>query len=57
VSEELRAALSAFQQIFMVSDATCPDHPILYSSTGFFNMTVYSANEVVGRNWCAFCSC
>jgi PAS domain-containing protein len=52
VSEELRAALSAFQQTFVVSDATRPDHPILYASAGFFNMTGYSANEVVGRNWC-----
>jgi phototropin len=51
VSEELRAALSAFQQTFVVSDATRPDHPILYASAGFFNMTGYSSNEVVGRNW------
>ncbi|CAD6270912.1 unnamed protein product [Miscanthus lutarioriparius] len=53
VSEELRAALSAFQQTFVVSDATRPDHPILYTSAGFFNMTGYSSNEVVGRN-CRF---
>jgi phototropin len=51
VSEELRAALSAFQQTFVVSDATHPDHPILYASAGFFNMTGYSSKEVVGRNW------
>ena len=51
VSEELRAALSTFQQTFVVSDATRPDHPILYASAGFFNMTGYSSNEVVGRNW------
>jgi len=53
VSEELRAALSAFQQTFVVSDATRPDHPILYASAGFFNMTGYSSNEVIGRN-CRF---
>ncbi|CAN6339290.1 unnamed protein product [Urochloa humidicola] len=53
VSEELRAALSAFQQTFVVSDATRPDHPILYASAGFFTMTGYSSNEVVGRN-CRF---
>jgi len=58
VSEELRAALSAFQQTFVVSDATRPDHPILYASAGFFNMTGYSSNEVVGRNWwIAPCTC
>ncbi|RLM86416.1 Phototropin-1 [Panicum miliaceum] len=53
VSEELHAALFAFQQTFVVSDATRPDHPILYASARFFNMTGYSSNEVVGRN-CRF---
>lgn len=51
VSEELRAALSAFQQTFVVSDATRPNHPIMYASAGFFNMTGYTSKEVVGRNW------
>ncbi|KAJ6814541.1 phototropin-1A-like [Iris pallida] len=50
VSEELREALSAFQQTFVVSDATKPDHPILYASAGFFNMTGYLSQEVIGRN-------
>ncbi|KAL5205427.1 hypothetical protein ABZP36_033636 [Zizania latifolia] len=53
VSEELRAALSAFQQTFVVSDASRTDHPIMYASAGFFNMTGYTAKEVVGRN-CRF---
>nr|AML76947.1 putative LOV domain-containing protein [Borya sphaerocephala] len=53
VSEELRDALSAFQQTFVVSDATKPDHPILYASAGFFKMTGYLAKEVIGRN-CRF---
>ncbi|XP_074576465.1 phototropin-1A-like [Curcuma longa] len=53
VSEELRDALSAFQQTFVVSDATKPDHPIMYASAGFFNMTGYLAKEVIGRN-CRF---
>ncbi|KAK1286743.1 Phototropin-1 [Acorus calamus] len=53
VSEELRDALSAFQQTFVVSDATKPDFPILYASAGFFNMTGYLPREVVGRN-CRF---
>ncbi|KAJ4807590.1 phototropin 2 [Rhynchospora pubera] len=53
VSEELRDALSAFQQTFVVSDATRPDLPILYASAGFFNMTGYTSKEVVGRN-CRF---
>ncbi|XP_078180915.1 phototropin 1 [Carex rostrata] len=53
VSEELREALSAFQQTFVVSDATKPDYPILYASAGFFNMTGYTSKEVIGRN-CRF---
>ncbi|PKU59653.1 phototropin-1A [Dendrobium catenatum] len=53
VSEELREALSAFQQTFVVSDATKPDHPILYASEGFFRMTGYTSREVIGRN-CRF---
>lgn len=51
VSEDLKDALSAFQQTFLVSDATKPDHPIMYASAGFFKMTGYTAKEVIGRNW------
>ncbi|GLT43275.1 hypothetical protein SLA2020_172370 [Shorea laevis] len=53
VSEGLKDALSAFQQTFVVSDATKPDHPIMYASAGFFKMTGYSSKEVIGRN-CRF---
>ncbi|EXC33203.1 hypothetical protein L484_011180 [Morus notabilis] len=53
VSEDLKDALSAFQQTFVVSDATKPDYPILYASAGFFKMTGYTSKEVVGRN-CRF---
>nr|AML77160.1 putative LOV domain-containing protein [Gloriosa superba] len=53
VSEELRDALSAFQQTFVVSDATKPDYPIMYASAGFFKMTGYLGKEVIGRN-CRF---
>ncbi|XP_057449080.1 phototropin-1-like isoform X2 [Lotus japonicus] len=53
VSEDLRDALSAFQQTFVVSDATKPDYPILYASAGFFKMTGYTSKEVIGRN-CRF---
>nr|AML78130.1 putative LOV domain-containing protein [Telesonix jamesii] len=53
VSEDLKDALSAFQQTFVVSDATKPDFPILYASAGFFKMTGYTSKEVVGRN-CRF---
>lgn len=53
VSQELKDALSSLQQTFVVSDATKPDYPIVYASTGFFTMTGYSAKEIVGRNWWA----
>nr|AML79378.1 putative LOV domain-containing protein [Morus nigra] len=53
VSEDLKDALSAFQQTFVVSDATKPDYPILYASAGFFKMTGYTSKEVIGRN-CRF---
>ncbi|XP_068651525.1 phototropin-1-like [Aristolochia californica] len=38
VSKELKEALSAFQQTFVVSDATKPDYPIMYASAGFFKI-------------------
>nr|AML77943.1 putative LOV domain-containing protein [Tropaeolum peregrinum] len=53
VSQELKAALGSLQQTFVVSDATKPECPIMYASSGFFSMTGYSSNEVVGRN-CRF---
>ncbi|KZV23951.1 phototropin-1 [Dorcoceras hygrometricum] len=45
VSEDLRNALSAFQQTFVVSDATKNDYPIMYASAGFFKMTGYTSKE------------
>ncbi|KAI4334461.1 hypothetical protein L6164_019154 [Bauhinia variegata] len=53
ISEDLKDALSTFQQTFVVSDATKPDFPILYASAGFFKMTGYTSKEVIGRN-CRF---
>nr|AML79168.1 putative LOV domain-containing protein [Dioon edule] len=53
VAKDLRDALSAFQQTFVVSDATKTDHPIMYASAGFFAMTGYTSKEVIGRN-CRF---
>lgn len=54
VSRELKDALSTFQQTFVVSDAQQPDFPILYASAGFFNMTGYTSQEVIGHNWYIF---
>ncbi|GMJ00544.1 phototropin 2, NON PHOTOTROPIC HYPOCOTYL 1-LIKE [Hibiscus trionum] len=53
VSQELKDALATLQQTFVVSDATKPDCPIMYASSGFFTSTGYSAKEVIGRN-CRF---
>nr|AML76389.1 putative LOV domain-containing protein [Muntingia calabura] len=53
VSEDIKDALSTFQQTFVVSDATKSDYPILYASAGFFKMTGYTSKEVIGRN-CRF---
>nr|AML78650.1 putative LOV domain-containing protein [Reseda odorata] len=53
VSEDLKDALSTFQQTFVVADATKPDYPIMYASAGFFKTTGYTSKEVVGRN-CRF---
>jgi PAS domain-containing protein len=50
VSEDLKDALSPFQQTFVVSDATKPDYPIMYANAGFFKMTGYTSKEVIGRN-------
>ncbi|XP_047310369.1 phototropin-2-like [Impatiens glandulifera] len=52
-SQELKDALSTLQQTFVVSDATKPDCPIVYASSGFFTMTGYSSKEIVGKN-CRF---
>lgn len=51
VSQELKEALGTLQQTFVVSDATKPDCPIMYASSGFFTMTGYSSKEIIGRNW------
>lgn len=51
VSQDIKDALATLQQTFVVSDATKPDCPIMYASSGFFTMTGYSSKEVIGRNW------
>lgn len=51
VSQELKDALASLEQTFVVSDATKPECPIVYASSGFFGMTGYASEEVIGRNW------
>ena len=43
-------AMQAVTQGILITDATQPDHPILYASPGFERLTGYRADEVVGRN-------
>nr|AML77889.1 putative LOV domain-containing protein [Cosmarium granatum] len=50
---ELRDALTAFQQTFVMVDATKPDCPVMFASEGFYQMTGYSALETIGKN-CRF---
>nr|AML79528.1 putative LOV domain-containing protein [Penium exiguum] len=50
---ELRDALTAFQQTFVMVDATKPDYPVMFASEGFYQMTGYSALETIGKN-CRF---
>eukprot|EP00271_Cylindrocystis_brebissonii_P020914 TRINITY_DN7221_c0_g1_i2.p1 TRINITY_DN7221_c0_g1~~TRINITY_DN7221_c0_g1_i2.p1 ORF type:complete len:158 (+),score=40.41 TRINITY_DN7221_c0_g1_i2:399-872(+) len=49
----LRDILSTFTQTFVMSDATKPDVPIMFASEGFYKMTGYGVDEVIGRN-CRF---
>nr|AML76674.1 putative LOV domain-containing protein [Limnanthes douglasii] len=53
ISQELKSALATLEQTFVVSDATKPECPIVYASAGFFTMTGYSSDEIIGRN-CRF---
>ncbi|GBG64443.1 hypothetical protein CBR_g44329 [Chara braunii] len=53
LSDELKDVLSAFEQTFVVADATKPDCPILYASEGFYKMTGYTPAETIGKN-CRF---
>ena len=45
--------LSASQKNFVVTNPHLPDHPIVFASPGFYELTGYSKSEVIGRN-CRF---
>ena len=46
-------ALEAIAEGVTVSDASRPDNPLVFANSGFYRMTGYNAEEVVGRN-CRF---
>lgn len=50
------AALRAFQAIstpMVLTDPYLPDNPIVFANSGFYELTGYSAEEILGRN-CRF---
>eukprot|EP00586_Coscinodiscus_wailesii_P019063 CAMPEP_0172517764 /NCGR_PEP_ID=MMETSP1066-20121228/287812_1 /TAXON_ID=671091 /ORGANISM="Coscinodiscus wailesii, Strain CCMP2513" /LENGTH=514 /DNA_ID=CAMNT_0013299927 /DNA_START=17 /DNA_END=1561 /DNA_ORIENTATION=- len=49
----LMSSLSNSQQNFAISDPSLPDNPIVYASQGFFDLTGYTLDQVLGRN-CRF---
>ena len=46
-------SLTAGQQNFVLSDPRLPDNPIVFASAGFYAMTGYTRDQVLGRN-CRF---
>ncbi|BBN04325.1 protein MpLLP [Marchantia polymorpha subsp. ruderalis] len=52
-ADTVREALKDYEFSFVISDPRLPDNPIVYASEGFFKMTGYSRDEVVGHN-CRF---
>jgi diguanylate cyclase (GGDEF)-like protein/PAS domain S-box-containing protein len=49
----LRTAIDTIHNGIVITDATRPDHPIVYVNPGFERMTGYTAGEVIGKN-CRF---
>lgn len=49
----LTKVLANLRHTFVVADATLPDCPLVYASEGFYQMTGYGADEVLGHN-CRF---
>jgi PAS domain S-box-containing protein len=46
-------SLTSGQQNFVLSDPRLPDNPIVFASPGFYELTGYSREQVLGRN-CRF---
>ncbi|KAL7563219.1 hypothetical protein ACA910_014492 [Epithemia clementina (nom. ined.)] len=49
----LMESLTSGQRCFVLSDPKLPDNPIVFASSGFYEMTGYTAKETLGRN-CRF---
>jgi len=46
-------SLTSGQQNFVLSDPRLPDNPLVYASEGFYQLTGYTREQVLGRN-CRF---
>ena len=51
--KNLTLALAGLRHTFVVSDPYLPDSPICFASEGFYEMTGYGPEEVLGKN-CRF---
>ncbi|AJD90361.1 biphenyl 2,3-dioxygenase [Jeotgalibacillus malaysiensis] len=49
----IEKALDYTRAGLIITDSTLPDNPIIYANKGFFDMTGYSEEEVIGQN-CRF---
>ncbi|GMH66105.1 hypothetical protein TL16_g04359, partial [Triparma laevis f. inornata] len=47
------SSLTTGQQNFCLSDPRLPDNPIVFASEGFYSLTGYTPQQVLGRN-CRF---
>eukprot|EP00798_Chlamydomonas_sp_ICE-L_P007878 gene7878-1088_t len=52
-ASQLTKVLAGLRHTFVVADATLPDQPLIYASDGFYQMTGYGPDEVLGHN-CRF---
>jgi hypothetical protein len=50
-SKELGSVLGAVRTAFVISDPSTPDCPIEFASDGFYELTGYGPEDVIGKNW------
>ncbi len=50
---QLLSSVSAAQTHFIITDPTLPDNPIVFASAGFYHLTGYSPQDILGHN-CRF---
>lgn len=50
---EFLQEMTSRNQMFVITDPSKKDHPIVFASKDFVNFTLYPSDEIVGRN-CRF---